>query len=98
LNLTPRCLKRPEAENDLVDIWLYIAQDNPGNADRFLDRIQESCSALANFPQMGTKRDELKTGLRSHTIGRYLIFYFPLADGIDIVRVLHRSREIEGRL
>jgi len=94
----PRCLKRPEAENDLVDIWLYIAQDNPANADRFLDRIQESCLALANFPQMGTKRDELKTGLRSHTVGRYLIFYFPLADGIDIVRVLHRSREIEGRL
>jgi len=76
LNLTPRCLKRPEAENDLVDIWLYIALDNPSNADRFLDRIQESCLALANFPQMGTKRDELKTGLRSHTIGRYLIFYF----------------------
>jgi len=94
----PRLLKRPEAENDLVDIWLYIAQDNPVNADRFLDRIQESCLALANFPQMGTKRDELKTGLRSHTVGRYLIFYFPQADGIDIVRVLHGSREIEGRL
>ena len=30
-------LKRPQAETDLDDIWWYIAQDNPDNADRFLD-------------------------------------------------------------
>jgi toxin ParE1/3/4 len=28
----------PEAEADLVDIWLYIANDQPNSADRFLDR------------------------------------------------------------
>jgi len=43
----PRLLKRPEAENDLEEIWWYIAQDSPKNADSFLDRIQESCLALA---------------------------------------------------
>jgi toxin ParE1/3/4 len=37
----PRLLKRPEVENDLDDIWWYIAQDSPQNADRFLDRIAE---------------------------------------------------------
>ena len=37
----PRILKRPEAENDLDEIWLYIAQDNPKSADRFLDHLHE---------------------------------------------------------
>jgi toxin ParE1/3/4 len=94
----PRLLKRPEAENDLEEIWWYIAQDSPHNADRFLDRIQESCLALVDYPQIGTKRDELKVGLRSQSVGHYLIFYFPLEDGIDIVRVLHGSRDIESLL
>ena len=29
-----RILKSPEAENDLDEIWLYIAQDNPDCADK----------------------------------------------------------------
>ena len=35
--------KSPEAENDLDEIWLYIAQDNPDCADKLLDahRSQE---------------------------------------------------------
>ena len=89
-----RLLIRPEAKVDLDDIWFYIAQDNPNNADRFLNQIQETSLSLANYPQMGTIRNELKADLRSHPIGNYLIFYFPLENGIDIVRVLHRSRNI----
>jgi toxin ParE1/3/4 len=45
---------------------------------------------------MGTNRAELKMDIRSHPVGNYLIFYFPLEDGIEIVRVLHRSRDIES--
>jgi len=93
--LMSRLMKRPEAESDLDEIWWHIAQDSPDNADRFLDRIQESCLGLADFPQMGTARNELKAGLRCQPIGNYLIFYFPLEDGVDIVRVLHGSRDIE---
>jgi toxin ParE1/3/4 len=90
----PRILVRPEAECDLDEIWWYIAQDNPCNADSFLDRIQERFISLADFPQQGTGRDELKTGLRSQPLGNYLIFYFPLNDGIEVVRVLHGARDI----
>jgi len=89
------CLKRPEAENDLEEIWWHIAQDNPNNADKFLDKIQETCVALADHPHLGISRNELIAGLRSHPAGHYLIFYFPLEQGIDIVRVLHGSRDID---
>lgn len=91
----PRILKRPEAENDLDEIWLYIAQDNPRSADRFLDHINEKINGLAYFPKMGASRDDIKDGLRVFPVGNYLIFYFPLADGVDIVRVLHGSMEAE---
>ena len=94
----PRLLIKPEAESDLDEIWWHIAQDSPHNADRFLERIQERCLALADFPQMGTSRDELKAGLRGQPVGNYLIFYFPLEDSVDIVRVIHGSRDIENLL
>ena len=94
----PCVLKRPEAESDLDEIWWYIAQDSPDNADRFLDRLQERFLALADFPKMGMGRDDIQAGLRSQPVGNYLIFYFPLADGIEIVRVLHGSRDVENLL
>ena len=85
----PGLLKRPEAKNDLEKIWWFIAQDSPDNADKFLDRIQDCCLALADFPKMGVSREELEATLRSQPVGNYLIFYFPLEDGVDIIRVLH---------
>jgi toxin ParE1/3/4 len=36
--------------------------------------------------------------LRSFSVGNYLIFYFPIEGGIDIVRVLQGARDIEGFL
>jgi toxin ParE1/3/4 len=54
-----RLFKRPEAKTDLEDIWWYIAQNNLLDADKFLDRLQEKLLKLAEFPQMGTSRDEL---------------------------------------
>ena len=91
-----RIFKRPEADKNLDEIWWHIAQDSLQNADRFLDRILEKCMILADFPKIGTERDELVNGLRSQPVGCYTVFYFPLDDGIDIVRVLHGSRDVES--
>lgn len=35
----PTLIISPEAEQDLIDIWLHIAEDQPVNADRFLERL-----------------------------------------------------------
>ena len=88
-------LKRPQAETDLDEIWWYIAQNNPKNADNFLDFILEQCLFLAQSPYSGKKRDELLQDLRSFPVRNYLIFYFPLENGIEIVRVMHGSRDID---
>jgi len=34
--------------------------------------------------------------MRSFPFGRYVIFYVPLEDGIDVVRVLHSARDIDA--
>jgi toxin ParE1/3/4 len=92
----PQVVKLPLAETDLDDIWWYIAQDNPDAADLFLDKIEERCRALAQFPKMGISRDELLPSLRSLPIGNYLIFYMPIDDGIQVVRVLPAMRDIDA--
>jgi len=51
---------------------------------------------LLDFPQSGTRRDELRRGLRTFPVGSYLVFYFIVEDGIEIVRVLHGRRDIES--
>lgn len=33
------------AENDLLELWVYIAEENPAAADDALDEIQASVSA-----------------------------------------------------
>lgn len=44
---------------------------------------------------MGRARHELATNLRSFPFGRYVIFYSPVEGGIDVVRVLHSSRDVD---
>jgi plasmid stabilization system protein ParE len=29
-------------------------------------------------------------------VGRYIVFYFPLDDGIDVVRVLYGGRDLDA--
>jgi toxin ParE1/3/4 len=47
---------------------------------------------------MGRSRPELATDLRSFPVGHYVIFDVPLPKGVEIVRVLHGSRDIESIL
>ncbi len=92
----PETLIRPEAEADLEEIWLYIAQDDPYIADRFIDLIEETCHTLAHNPLMGRSRPELASGLRSFPVGSYIIFYVPLEDGVEIVRIISGARDIDA--
>jgi toxin ParE1/3/4 len=92
----PRVARRPLAETDILEIWNYIADDSLAAADRWVDRIDKQFRVLATQPMMGRVRDELAPGVRSFPFGRYVIFYMPLDDRIDVVRVLHGARDIDA--
>ncbi len=90
----PRILRAPAALSDAVEIWSYIAQDNPDAADRLLDRIDGMVQMIAAQPELGRGVEELAPNLRFVPIGNYLIFYRPVAGGVEIVRLLHGARDI----
>lgn len=88
--------QRPLAEPDLDAIWDYIEErSSPERAATFLRKLYTKLETLACSPSIGRTRDELFPGLRSFPFGDYLIFYFPLTDGIEVVRVLYGRRDIE---
>jgi toxin ParE1/3/4 len=87
-----------QAKDDLVEIWLYIAADSPSMADKFIDYLYEQAGKLCSNPELGRKRDELITGIRSLPVKRYLIFYRITENNIEIVRVLSGYRDIDTLL
>lgn len=89
-----RVIRRPLAELDILEIWDFIAEDSITEADLWIDRLDEKLLLWATQPMMGRSRDELASGLRSFVFGRYVVFFLPIQDGLDVVRVLHASRDI----
>lgn len=92
----PVIIKRPRAQIDLAEIWEYIADDSEARADAFIETIDQKYKALAARPNMGRQRDEIEEGLRSFPVGRYVIFYRPIAEGVEIIRILHGARDIDA--
>jgi toxin ParE1/3/4 len=84
----------PEAANDLEEITDFFAASDPQIADRLLDSLQEKCQKLAEMPDVGRSREELAAHLRSSHIGKYIIFYRVETEGVEIIRIIHGSRDI----
>jgi toxin ParE1/3/4 len=88
----PRLRRTARAENDLIEIWTYIARDNPPAADRLLDLFDEKSRMLAQDPRLGAARDDIAQGVRHFPVGNYLILYRDIGDGVEIVRYVHGMR------
>jgi len=87
----------PSSQQDLREILEYIARDKPGAALRHVERLEQACWMLAKNREMGTSRDDLLPNLRAWSVGKYVVFYRPTDDGIDVVRVVHGARDF-GKL
>jgi toxin ParE1/3/4 len=94
----PHLTRTERAEEDLIDIWVNIARDNKKAADSLLDRIDSVCRSLAAFPELGPARPDLAPDFRYMIVGRYLILYRIIVEGVEIVRVLHGARHLPDML
>jgi len=88
-------LVSPQAAQDLQQINDYLFDKNPDIADRLLTVLTQKFDILAKFPNMGRRRDELSAFLRSFPVEDYLIFYRPIAEGIEVVRVVSGYRDLD---
>jgi toxin ParE1/3/4 len=97
--------RRFAARQDLVDIFRYYAREAGLRvAERFFAQVETTFTRLASMPGMGTPYDHdhpALAELRYFPVSRfrkYLVFYRRVADGIEIVRVLHGARDIPNIL
>ena len=65
----PDIRRTAQADEDLIDLWFYIAQDNPGAADRLLDEIEDKFLLLAANPQLGPARPDIAPDCRYFPVG-----------------------------
>lgn len=89
-----RVVHTRRSRSELVEILLYIRRDNHSAAKALLRRINQTLELLGDFPKLGTSRPEFGRSIRSLPVGNYLLFYRPVKDGIQLVRVLHGSRDL----
>jgi len=98
----PRIIRRAAALRDLTHHFAYLAeQAGPATADRFLQAAERTFADLAAMPSLGTP-DKVRQGRfagvrlwRVRGFGNYLIFYLPLADGVQIERVIHAAQDYQ---
>lgn len=94
---------RPAADRDLDDQADYlVAHEGLEAGIRFYRAAEETLRLLASQPNMGKLieyRSPVLRDVRMFPLKRFskiLAFYRPLKDGIEVVRLLHGARDIEG--
>lgn len=85
-----------QAEDELREIWRYIAADNMDAADRLLMRIDDRLQVLREFPGIGTLRDDIRPGFRMLVEGNYLLLYDydEANDDVELVSVIDGRRDL----
>jgi len=87
----------PEAQDDLFDLYDYIADcSSPTRALRYIERIEKTCRSLVNLPERGTRREDLRPGLRVIGFERRVLIAFRVSpDSVAILRILYGGRSVE---
>jgi toxin ParE1/3/4 len=95
-----RIVIRPRADRDVTEQANYLALDSRDAALRFYAATDETFQQLANMPKLGSVRDYRNPrlmGLRMWPVKgfrKYLIFYRPITNGIEIIRVLRGEQDL----
>lgn len=94
----------PGADSDIDEHFNYIVEESLDRAVRFYDAVYASFDLLLLQPFIGKAKRYNKpelAGLRMWFVkgfDRYLIFYKVKDNTVEIVRILHSSRDIETAL
>lgn len=97
-----RIARRPQAKLDIIDAATFFAGESFDLSDRFLAAVKTTLRTLAEMPGMGSL---FPTGdpdladmrhFRVQGFPNYFVFYLPSARGIEVVRVLHRARDLRS--
>jgi len=100
-----RYVVRPRADQDLDEqAYYYATVASVDIGHRFLVAAHDTFALLATQPRMGwrsrIRHPEIKElrVFRVKAFERTLILYFPLTDGVEVLRVVHGSRNLQALL
>lgn len=85
-----------DAAADIDGIWDWIAEDNERAADELIREICETCARIAEHPGIGRPRPKwVRPSFRFFLVrNNYWIVYDAERDPLEIIRVIHASRDI----
>ena len=99
-----RVVQRDEAEEDLIEAYVFLGERNPSSARHFIIETEKTFLTLAEQPNMGkaleSKNPRLQ-GVRWFPVKYFpktVVFYRPLNDGIEVLRVLHGAQDLASLL
>lgn len=87
-----------QAQQDLEQIFSYIAADNQDNAINFLGELERKICSLAIFPDRAGLIPEnqfLGTAYRHLLHERYRVVYRREGDTVYVLRVIHGAKLLE---
>uniref|UniRef100_B0SUM6 Plasmid stabilization system n=1 Tax=Caulobacter sp. (strain K31) TaxID=366602 RepID=B0SUM6_CAUSK len=82
----------------MLELYDYIAgRGAPNAAMNYVLRLEVRCLSLADFPEQGSQRDDIRPGLRVLGFERrtMIAFHVTSAD-VVIDRILHGGRDIDS--
>ena len=86
----------PLADADLGEIWDFLADGfSEGFAEAYLLKLELQLELLLSQPMMGRSAEELRPKLRRFPFQKHVVFYQPIATGIEVIRVLHQAQDID---
>ena len=89
----------PRAEQDANDIWDYMAVENVRKADRLLAAMETAIRKIAAHPGIGHYREDLADKRhRFYLVHPYLIIYRTGSKPLQVLRILHASRDVKALL
>ncbi|MES2317617.1 MAG: type II toxin-antitoxin system RelE/ParE family toxin [Pseudomonadota bacterium] len=79
----------PEAEEQVAQRYRYIAEHTgPLTAERYTSAIIGYCEDLSNFPQRGSRRDDIRPGLRTTNYKGNAVIAFAVDDAESVVAII----------
>jgi plasmid stabilization system protein ParE len=83
------------AEQDIVDIALYLMEHNIHAANKFIDALYDAFDELNEHPLIGHTREDLtQYPVRFWTFKWHYLIVYKSSDPIEIVRVLSGYQDI----
>jgi toxin ParE1/3/4 len=83
------------AEQDIEEIWSFIAEDSPDNATRFIHQLEKQIATLERLPErcsLISENKSMNSRYRHLIYRKYRTIFRVLGRRVFVVRIIHGAR------